>query len=37
MEELNTKFQSITQNLYNNTNDEVTDNDYSNVDYEEVK
>ena len=37
MEELNTKFQSITQNIYNNTNDEVTDNDYSNVDYEEVK
>jgi len=38
MDELNTKFQSITQNLYNNSNDqEVKDNDYSNVDYEEVK
>ena len=38
-EEVNTKFQTISQNLYNSSssNDEVTDQDFENVDFEEVK
>lgn len=38
-EEVNTKFQTISQNLYNtsNTTDEVKDQDFENVDFEEVK
>jgi molecular chaperone DnaK len=38
-EEVNTKFQTISQNLYNNsnTNEEVKDKDFENVDFEEVK
>ena len=42
IENINTKFQSITQNLYNNTNQEPTNesydtNDVSDVEFEEVK
>jgi molecular chaperone DnaK len=41
-EEVNNKFQTISQNLYNtsntsNTSDEVTDKDFENVEFEEVK
>jgi molecular chaperone DnaK len=38
MEEVNNKFQSISQKLYEQTNNtEVTEEDFSNVDFEEVK
>jgi molecular chaperone DnaK len=39
LEELNTKFQSITQTLYNNTgqSENASDPNVSDVDYEEVK
>ena len=42
IETINTKFQSITQNLYNDTNQEPTNesydtNDVSDVEFEEVK
>ncbi len=38
-EEVNSKFQTISQNLYNNsdTNEEVKDKDFENVEFEEVK
>jgi molecular chaperone DnaK len=38
MEEVNNKFQTISQKLYEQTNnDEVTEEDFSNVEFEEVK
>jgi len=38
MEEVNNKFQTISQKLYEQTNNtEVTEEDFSNVDFEEVK
>jgi molecular chaperone DnaK len=38
MEEVNSKFQTISQKLYEQTNNtEVTEEDFSNVDFEEVK
>ena len=37
-EEVNKKFQTISQNLYNSSsNDEVTDQDFESVEFEEVK
>ena len=39
IETLNTKFQSVSQNLYNesNTTDEVNESDFSDVEFDEVK
>jgi hypothetical protein len=38
MEEVNQKFQTISQKLYEQTNNsEVTEEDFSNVEFEEVK
>ena len=42
MEEVNKKFQEVSQKLYEQTNqttpnDEVTDEDFQNVEFEEVK
>jgi len=38
MEEVNKKFQNISQKLYEQTNnDEVTEEDFANVEFEEVK
>jgi hypothetical protein len=38
MEEVNTKFQTISQKLYEQTNNtESTEEDFANVEFEEVK